>query len=399
MSVSGFEEFANKVAKPALSDTSVLANDLTRFTVLGGGDDARMYGALLLAEGRDVTLFSAYGSELGELRAAGAITLRGEGPVGSFHVDQSRSPTIRTTSALDEAVSDAQAIILTGPLHKQRTYAMVLAEHLQDGQVLVLPNARSLGAVEVAWLLQTGGCASDVTIAEIGGEPYWIARDNATLVLSACPTVPAGVLPQGREAVIEALRGCFPNANPALSCVHSGFADASGAVEIPALMMGGPAAPDGGPDVPSGGVPLSENNTFRALIGEAHKALIAKLWGERCAVASDFGVRGLLDLDAAITQVAGAVRDTGARPVPDRAEAREALKAGVVGSLIPLVSAAELTGRDVPATRAVIETAMTLLGRDLCGAGRRLGTIGVTASDVSEARRQFDQILQGGVHG
>ena len=67
--------------------------------------------------------------------------------------------------------------------------------------------------------------------------------------------------------------------------------------------------------------------------------------------------------------------------------------------MIPLVSAAELTGREVPATRAAIEMAMTLLQRDLCGAGRRLGTIGVTATDVSDARRQFDQILNGGVHG
>ena len=47
----------------------------------------------------------------------------------------------------------------------------------------------------------------------------------------------------------------------------------------------------------------------------------------------------------------------------------------------------------------MIETAMTVLGRDLRGAGRRLDTIGVTAGNVSEARRQFDRILSGGLNG
>ena len=399
MSVAGFEEFANTVGTAAPPEEQLRSPNLTRVTVLGGGDDGRMYAALSLSEGHEVTLFSAYGAELDEIRAAGSITLRGEGPVGSMHVDQPKGPSIRTTSALDTAVSDAQAIILTGPLHKQRTYAMVLAEHLSDDQVLVLPNARSLGAVEVAWLLQTGGCTANVTLAEVGGAPFWTFRDTSALVLSACGPVAAATLPQGREAVLDQLAGCFPNAQTALSCVHSGFADATGAVDIPALLMGGPAAPDGGPEVPTGGVPLAENNTFRALIGPAHSAMIARLWSERCAVARDFGVRGLPDVATVQDQVAGSLRGAGARPVPDQATAREALKAGVIGSLIPLVSAAELTGRDVPATRAMIEAVMVVLDRDLCGAGRRLSTIGVTAADVSEARRQFDQILNGGVHG
>ncbi len=399
MSVAGFEDFANQISASGQRTPLRETPALSRITVLGGGDDAQVYAALGLAEGLEMTLFSAYGRELDALRAAGTITLRGEGPIGSFHVDQSKGLSIRTTAALDEAVSGAEAIILTGPLHKQRTYAMVLADHLSDGQVLVLPNARSLGAVEVAWLLQSGGCESDVTIVEIGGAPYWTHRARSVLHLSACPDVPAASLPQGREDQITALAALFPNARAQLSCVHSGFADATGVVEICALMMGGPAARDGGPHVPEGGVPLAENNTFAALIGPAHKAMIAKLWAERCKVAQDFGVRDLGSVEDAIAQVAGAMRGPGARPVPDEKAARELLRAGVIGSLIPLVSAAELTARQVPATQAMIELAMTLLQRDLNGAGRRLSTIGVSASDVSEARRQFDQILNGGVHG
>lgn len=399
MSVAGFEEFANTMSSQSRTRAAVPSRALTRVTVLGGGDDARMYAALALAENREVTLFSAYGQELDDLRNAGSVTLRGDGPIGSFHVNQSSGPSIRTTPALDQAVAGAEVILLTGPLHKQRTYAMVLADHLQDGQVLVLPNARSLGAVEVAWLLQTGGCSADVTIIEYGGAPFWIQRDRSSLVLSACGLIPMATLPQGRSDVLAGLNPLFPNAKAEISCVHSGFNDASASVELPALLIGGPAAPAGAPLVQQGGVPLAENATFRALIGSAHQAVIARLWEERVAVAADFGVRSLDDAAAATQRVAGNLRGKGARQVPDSTEAKELLRAGVIGSLIPLVSAAELTGRNVPVTRAMIDTAMTVLERDLRGAGRNLSSIGVTATDVSAARRQFDAILNGGLHG
>lgn len=398
MSVAGFEEFANAVSSRS-APKAEKGSGVSRVTILGGGDDARMFAALALAEGLEPTLFSAYGRELDEIRAAGSITLRGEGPIGSFHVDQAKGPSIRTTAALDEAVDGAEVIVLTGPLHKQRTYAMVLADHLSDGQILVLPNARSLGAVEVAWLLQTGGCSSDVTIVEAEGAPYWTSRDKAVLILSKCPSIAAATLPQGRNEAIDAISAILPNAATAMSCVHSGFSDASAVVELPALLMGGPAAPDGGPEIPMGGVALDENSTFRNLIGDAHSTLIARLWEERTKVASAYGVRNLPSADDMIAQVAGATKGAGARPVPCEADAKEMIRAGVVGSLIPLISAAELTGTDVPATQSLVTLAMTVLERDLNGAGRRLSTVGVTASDVSDARRQFDQILNGGVHG
>jgi hypothetical protein len=346
-----------------------------------------------------VTLFSAYGAELNALRAAGGITLRGDGPIGTFAVDQPRGPSIRTTAALDEAMGQAEVIVLTGPVQKQRTYAMVLADHLQDGQVLVLPDARSLGAVEVAWLLKAGGCRADFTVIDLAGMPFWVRQDRAQLVLTACPARPAASLPAGREAAIAGLSAVFPNAVPVLSSVHSGFADASGAVELPALLIGGPAAPDASPKVPEGGVPLARNATFAHLIGPKQRNLIERLLAERQAVAMAFGVRDLPGADQAIALIAGAASGPGSRPVPDQTEAETLIQAGVVASLMPLVSAADLAGIDVPLTRATITLAMTALGRDLRGIGRSLITIGVTATTTADARRQFDAIIAGDFHG
>ena len=99
MSDAGFEDFANAVGTRPSAVQRGGCHSFTRLTVLGGGTDASMIAALALAEGFEVTLFSAYGSELGALRAAGGITLRGDGPVGTFAIDQPRGPSIRTTAS------------------------------------------------------------------------------------------------------------------------------------------------------------------------------------------------------------------------------------------------------------------------------------------------------------
>lgn len=399
MSVAGFEDFANAVSARKGNAQISDKRSFKRVTVLGGGAEARMIAALALAEGMEVTLFSAYAAELNAIRTAGSVTLRGEGPIGSFAVDQTRGPSIRTTAALDEATGSAEVIVLTGPVQKQRTYAMVLADHLHDGQVLVLPDAGSLGAVEVAWLLKAGGCAADFTVIELSGMPYWLRQDRGQLTLTACPARPAASLPAGREAAIRGLAALFPNAVPMLSSVHSGFADASAAVELPALLFGGPAGPDGAPVIPEGGVPLAENATFANLIGPTQRNLIDRLWSERRAVAQAYGVRDLPDLDRAIALVAGTTSGKGSRPVPSKDEAENLVQAGVIASLIPLASAADLAGIEVPVTRSTITLAMAALGRDLRGIGRSLTTIGVTATSTADARRQFDAIIAGEHHG
>jgi len=256
MTSSGFEDFAQAVARSrGQGAPHPQGRPAARIAVLGAAHDGQIYAALALAAGAEVRLFSAYGAELAALRQAGAITLRGAGPVGSFHVDQPRGPTIRTTAALDEALAGAEAVVLTGPLHKQRTYAMVLAEQLAPGQVVFLPQARSLGAVEVAWLLQTGGARADLALVEAGGAPYWITPQRGALHLSACPPVPLASLSPGRADALAAVAALIPNGVAVASCVHSGFDDASAAEDLPALMIGGPAAPGGGPLGPEGGVP------------------------------------------------------------------------------------------------------------------------------------------------
>ncbi len=391
---AGFEDFTRAVTRGTTRDAPEPPR-LERICVLGGGPDARLLAALCLAEGAEVTLFSAYGAELALLAQSSGIGIQGDGPVGNYQVDRD-GPSVRTTAELDAAVRDAQAIFLTGPIHKQRTYAMVLADHLSEGQILVLAPGRSLGAVETAWLLRIGGCTADVTLVEVQGLPYWYRAEGSGLTLSQAAPMAAATLPRGRDQVLGALSRYLPNLHPVDSVLASGFSDLSAAVEIPALILGGAAMGTGGPAVPMGGVPLAANQTFAALIGADQMAVIHGLADERRRIAAAFGVRNLPQTEDWVSTFAGAERGAGARPIPDQQAARGLMRDGVLGSLVPLVSAGELAGIPTPLTSSLIAMSDRILGADVAAAGRRLETIGITAGDVDQARRIFDTIATGG---
>ncbi|MDB4223228.1 NAD/NADP octopine/nopaline dehydrogenase family protein [Granulosicoccus sp.] len=368
---------------------------LSRVAVLGGGPDACLLAALCLAENADVTLFSAYGSELNQLKQSGGISLRGAGPVGSYQIDRQGAPSIKTTAELDSAIADAEVIFLTGPIHKQRTYAMVLASHLNDGQIVVLAPGRSLGAIETAWHLRIGGCTADITIVETQGLPYWYDVKGVQLTLSHVDKVYAATLPSGRLDVIPRLQRFLPNLQAADSVLWSGFADGSALVEVPALLLNGPAMSQGGVNIPLGGQALPENNTFRSLIGAEQRSVIEKLASERHAVASAFGLRNLPSCDDWVDVHAGAERGDHSRPIPDQTQSQTLLRDGVIGSLVPLLSAARLTGIDVPMSQSMVTLASSILGADVAAAGRRLDTIGIVESDIDSARKAMDNIAMG----
>ncbi|MEM1313969.1 MAG: hypothetical protein AAGI51_05400 [Pseudomonadota bacterium] len=388
MSASDFEAFAEAVAARPRGPAAP-PEPLRRMAVLGGLSDARLLAALGVAEGVEVTLFSAYGAELAALR--GGVALRGAGPVGSYPVDaEGGAPSIRTTASLDEAVAGAEAIFLTGPTHKKRTYAMVLADHLRDGQALVLAPGRSFSALETAWLLRAGGCEADVVIVEAQAMPFWWRAEGSALALSPRAAGAAATVPAGRSDWLERLAPVLGALRGVPSAVHSGFSDGSGLVEAAALVLGGPAVGDGHAELPFGAEPLAENQTFRALLGDEHLSVIAALAEERRRVAARFGVRDLPSDEDWLEVHAGALRGEGARGVPTAANARLMLRDALAGSLAPLVDVAGIVGEDVPTSAAMLAMGSAVLGGG-GPAGRSLSAMGVGGTP-EEARKKLEAL-------
>ena len=133
------------------------------------------------------------------------VLFRSNGPVGTYQIDQSEVPSIKLSSSLDEAVLGADAIFVTGPVLKQRTYAMVLGGHLNDDQVVVIAPGRTLGAVETAWYLRVGGNSSAISIVELQSLPFWVDDRGGTLYLTETGPVTTAVLPSGNRGVLGAM--------------------------------------------------------------------------------------------------------------------------------------------------------------------------------------------------
>ncbi|OED35722.1 hypothetical protein AB833_29375 [Chromatiales bacterium (ex Bugula neritina AB1)] len=394
MNSNAFQQFAEAAAQRT-SSPAVTPAQFSRVTILGGGDDAQLLAALCLAHGAEVTLFSAYGAELGHLRDSGSIALRGDGPIGNYAIDQSGIPSIRTTAELDRAVAGVEAVFLTGPVHKQRTYAMVLADHLRDGQCVVIAPGRSMAAVEASWLLRVGGCSADITLVEIQGLPYWSTASGTMLQLQSAAAVTAATLPAGRNDIIDGLKNFLPNLQAVQNTTQSSFADGSGLIEVPALIMGGAALQDAALRLPEGAVPLAENETFRSMIGSEHRQVIEQLAEERCRVAAAFGVRTMPSVDDWLDSCAGSLRGAGSRSQPDHATARNLVRCATIGSLVPLQSASEIAGIDVPVTQSLITLAGAVLGTEVRTSGRHLSHMGVDTTDIDAARRSLDQLNRG----
>ena len=394
MSTADFQKMASALSGDKRGPISDLPS-VQKVTVLGAGVDAQAMACLCLSEGADVLMFSAYRAELEPLRSSGGISVRGEGPVGNYQIDQDAVPSIKLTSELDAAVDHADVIFVTGPVLKQRTYSLVLAGHLKEGQIIVIAPGRSLGAIEMAWNLRVGGNTTNVSIVEPGQLPWWVSKEGNTLSLSAIGPAKCGVVPASNQRVLTALKPYLPNMVAAPNVIDSGFSDASGFIEVAALMMGGPAMPPGGPELPVGGVPLAENNTFRNMIGENHRAVMRAMSAERRAVAARWGVRSIPENKDLYDLNVGTASGAGARPVPTHEHAVHLVRCAVIGSLVPLISAANIADVEVPNTQAMVSTACAVLGGDLLNAGRRLDAIGIPGNNLDDARRALEAIAQG----
>ena len=353
-----------------------------RVTVLGSAVEGRVLAAWFLAEGADsVRLFTVYSDEL-EALSRGSITLRGEGPIGTFRVG-GESPNVEVTSVLDNAISEADLIVISGPVLKQRTYALVMAPYIRDGQILAVVPGRTFGGLELLHTIRTGGSHADVRIVEFDDLPFDIDDSGATITLTRRRAPRVSVLPHAATSTIDRLRPFFPDLLAMPTILDTSLGADSPTVEVPTLLLGGPAAPADVRSIPPGAVPISPH-TFRALIGPAHRRLISEMMAERRLVAAAFGVRDLPDDESWVDQAVGTENGERVRAVPSEDAAAALIRNGVLGSLEPLMSAADAAGVLAPVTRSVIAVAEVAMGADL--SARTLDRIGLGGRDANQVR-------------
>ena len=188
-------------------------NHPLRVTVLGAGHGGLATAAHLTLKGHAVTLFSFFGNELAPVVAQGGIRVQGD-------VEGFASP-VRVAASIDDAVKEAELIMLISPALSHQTYASLLSGCLRDGQLLLLSPGRTGGALEFARVLRRYAARAQVLLAEAQTFLYATESRGAAQVeiMKEKEVMRVAALPARRTGeVVEILRWIYPQIEPGGEC-------------------------------------------------------------------------------------------------------------------------------------------------------------------------------------
>lgn len=349
-------------------------------TILGGGNTAFATAARLSLLGHDVTLYElpSFAAALDPIRQDGVIHLKGAGGSGEARI------TCITTSA-EEALTDAQLILLIVPAYAHTPFANACLPHLKAGQTVVFMPG-TLGALTWARKLQEAGRAGIVTLAEVDTAPYVCrktAPDTAT-IWGIVNGLGLGVFPSTRtEAVQALLEPLFPGIRLYPDVMACGLSAMNPVVHPAGVLMN------------AGRIEFSRGEFYfydEGVTPSVAKVIMA-VDGERRAIGKALGYD--------LTPVHEAFADAGFGPRGDlwatingswmltRLKAPGSLESRWLTEDIPYGLAAwsrvgAQFGVETPTMRALVDLASVVMGFDGWSAGRNPTDLGV--ADVTRDR-------------
>lgn len=136
-----------------------------KVAVLGGGNGAHAAAADLTLKGFEVSLYSRWPEEFAPLREREGIALIDD--QGKRFV-----PFRGICDRIEEALQQAEVIMVAVPAVAHEYYAQASAPHLREGQILVLNPGSTAGALSFRRLLKSIQPALDISICETNTLTY-----------------------------------------------------------------------------------------------------------------------------------------------------------------------------------------------------------------------------------
>jgi opine dehydrogenase len=208
--------------------------DTQNCTIIGAGHGGKAMAAHLALMGFKVTLYNRTAERIAAIKARRGIDLESydDGPRGFGRL-------AKVTSDVNEAVAQADLIMVVVPSSAHADIARAAAPHLRDGQIIVLHPGRTLGAIEFRKVLDDQGCTADVIVAEAETFIYASRSDGPAQarIFRIKEAVPLAALPAKRTPeVLEALAPAYPQFIDGVSVLHTGLNN-MGAIFHPALTL------------------------------------------------------------------------------------------------------------------------------------------------------------------
>ena len=204
------------------------------YTIVGAGHGGKAMAAHLALMGFKVTLYNRTAERIAAIKARRGIDLESYdlGPHGFGRL-------AKVTSDMEEALAEADLIMVVVPSSAHSDIAKAVAPHLRDGQIIVLHPGRTLGAIEFKKVLSDQGCTADVIVAEAETFIYASRSDGPAQarIFRIKEAVPLAALPAKRtQEVLEALAPAYPQFIDGISVLHTGLNN-MGAIFHPALTL------------------------------------------------------------------------------------------------------------------------------------------------------------------
>lgn len=347
-----------------------------RIAVLGAGGTGQTAAADLTLAGCQVTLFEneKFSKSLDAVSEVGGVTIEGAGRTGFAKIH-------KITTNIEEAIKDAEIIIVAVIAERHAEIAEICAPYLKDGQIILISPGNA-GSIIFDNMLKDKGIKKDVVIAELEGNLHPCRIIGPAKVIVAFPTKSkyvAAFPAKDTARVIEGLKGIY-NLVPATNAFEAALNTPNVVVHLGASLLNIGAIDKSGGEyyLYSDGITPSIMTCAEAL--EAEKIALFKALGyvdrtpldliRKVAIKDEFPeldiFRGLIG--------------------PTSADHRYITEdAGTCVSLI--ISLGEITGVPVPLSRAMVAIASAINQEDYLGNGRTLKNLGLDGFTADELNR------------
>jgi opine dehydrogenase len=358
----------------------------TTVAIIGAGSGGLYLAAELGRLGAKLWLTDRDDGRLADIRAQGGLDVEAEGRTIFSAIE-------RATTSLAEAVDGADVIcVCTGGTYQEGA-ARGLAPLLRDGQVILLIQGNTGGALTFRRALDAAGCRAPVDIAEMDNYLYssWRLAPTRIKPIVAKKFLQIAAFPGNRsEAVFARLGPLFPHAVAAPTIASTSFMNANAMLHV-ANCVANAGKIDRGEAYKfyAEGVTPSVARLYQAI--NAERVAVAAALGAEVPTLEDwfartYGVRGVTLSETCqllTTNSDGPYQATGTPKSWDHKYIAEDVPVG----LMPMRALGEAAGVPVPAIDAVVKLAQTLADSDFAADARTLDRMGLAGLDAAQIRR------------
>lgn len=352
-----------------------------KFTIIGAGHGGKAMAAHLGLMGFPTTLYNRTPEHIEAIQQLGGIDLTSyEGGPNGF------GRLTLATSNIEDAVSDADMIMVVVPSSAHVDIAKACAPYLRDGQIIVLHPGRTCGTIEFVKVLKEMNCTADVTVAEAETFIYASRSDGPaqTKIFRIKEAIPLAALPSNRnKLVLDMIHQAYPEFIDGGNVLQTGLNN-MGAIFHPALT------------ILNAGRIESTHGDYQFYIDGVTPSVakvLEALDRERVTVASSLGIRARtaqewlkLSYDAIGEDLNEAIHNQPGYygiKAPPTLNHRYIFE-DVPMSLVPIASLGQRYGVSVRAMDSIIRLASIIHRTDYYRRGRTLDKLGIDHLSIGE---------------